>query len=341
DLWSRPDRLRRFAPWLTPEQIDLLTRKDGAELTVSDIPILDEAMELLGPDPHQADRDQAEKARREEERRFASDTLAQNGIGTGIVTSQMLLDSINGQDDNQAATQAAGDREWVYGHIVVDEAQELTAMDWRMLVRRCPSRSFTIVGDVAQTAALGGTRSWASTMDKLFGPDGWDLRQLTIDYRNPRQVSNLASSFAASEGLEVSTLKAVREVEGSVSHLRAEDQASLLDQLPDLVGELAERHLGKDGTGRLAIIVPSALEAEVSSRLHIDKSQEHQIMVTTTGHTKGLEFDAVVLVEPGAIQDEAPSRLSAAADLYVAMTRPTQELVIAQTSKDQRLLDLG
>ncbi|MCT6900549.1 MAG: ATP-dependent DNA helicase, partial [Bifidobacterium sp.] len=82
---------------------------------------------------------QAEKARREEERRFASDTLAQNGIGTGIVTSQMLLDSINGQDDNQAATQAAGDREWVYGHIVVDEAQELTAMDWRMLVRRCPS----------------------------------------------------------------------------------------------------------------------------------------------------------------------------------------------------------
>ena len=214
-------------------------------------------------------------------------------------------------------------------------------MDWRMLVRRCPSRSFTIVGDVAQTAALGGTRSWASTMDTLFGPDGWDLRQLTIDYRNPRQVSNLASSFAASEGLEVSTLKAVREVEGSVSHLRADDQANLLDQLPALVDELTGRHLGKDGTGRLAIIVPNALEAEVSSRLHIDKAQEHQITVTTTGHTKGLEFDAVVLVEPGAIQNEAPSRLSAAADLYVAMTRPTQELVIAQTSEDQRLLDLG
>lgn len=341
DLWSRPDRLHRFAPWLTPEQIDLLTRQDGAELTVSDIPILDEAMELLGPDPRQTDRDQAEKARRDEERRFASDTLAQNGIGTGIVNSQMLLDSINGEEENQAATQAAADREWVYGHIAVDEAQELTAMDWRMLVRRCPSRSFTIVGDVAQTAALGGTRSWASTMDTLFGPDGWDIRQLTIDYRNPRQVSNLASSFAASEGLEVSTLKAVREVEGSVSHLRADDQASLLDQLPGLVDELAERHLGKDGTGRLAIIVPSALEAKVSSRLHIDKAQERQITVTTTGHTKGLEFDAVVLVEPGAIQDEAPSRLSAAADLYVAMTRPTQELVIAQTSEDQRLLDLG
>ena len=103
----------------------------------------------------------------------------------------MLLDQMNGDDAELTAQRAAADREWTYGHIVVDEAQELTAMDWRMLIRRCPSRSFTIVGDVAQTSALGGTRRWSKSMNRLFGESHWDLNELTINYRNPQEVSEL------------------------------------------------------------------------------------------------------------------------------------------------------
>ena len=112
-------------------------------------------MELLGPDPKAVARQKALDAKRAEEEQFAKDTLAQAGIGSGIVTSQMLVDNINGMDAELTAQRAAADREWTYGHIVVDEAQELTAMDWRMLIRRCPSRSFTIVGDVAQNLRVG------------------------------------------------------------------------------------------------------------------------------------------------------------------------------------------
>ena len=175
-LFSKPAQLRRFAPWLSDDDIAALTRDKGAALTQSDIPLLDEAMELLGPDPRAAARKAAADAQRAEEEQYARDTLAQAGIGSGIVTSQMLVDQINGMDAELTAQRAAADREWTYGHIVVDEAQELTAMDWRMLIRRCPSRSFTIVGDVAQTSALGGTRAWRHTMDRLFGEDNWDLR---------------------------------------------------------------------------------------------------------------------------------------------------------------------
>ena len=310
-------------------------------------------MELLGPDPREDERRRAEEARKEEERQFARDTLAQSGIGSGIVTSQMLLDSINGSEEALAAQQAAGDREWVFGHIVVDEAQELTAMDWRMLIRRCPSRSFTIVGDVAQTAALGGTRSWQRTMDRLFGPEEWDLRQLTIDYRNPSQVSQLASDFARSEGLEVSTLEAVRQVDHAVERVRVDTLDQLMEVARDRIYSLAGEYVGNDGTGRLAVIAPDDMVQPLQrlvdqitaanpeyAAVQDQPLWDRQILVTETNQTKGLEFDAVVLVNPGRIEDDAPSRLTAAADLYVAMTRPTQKLVVIQTSEDAQSLDL-
>ena len=187
----------------------MLTRPKGAPLTLSDIPLLDEALELLGPDPHEQARQASRDAQRAEEERYAQETLAQAGIGSGIVSSKMLADHMRGDSSELVAQRAAADREWTYGHIVVDEAQELTAMDWRMLIRRCPSRSFTIVGDVAQTSALGGTRDWRTSMNALFGPRNWSLNELTINYRNPREVSDLAARFAEGEGLYISTVKAV------------------------------------------------------------------------------------------------------------------------------------
>ncbi|NMM92943.1 HelD family protein [Bifidobacterium oedipodis] len=355
-LFARPERLRSYAPWMSDEDVKALARPKGSPLTRSDIPLLDEAMDLLGPDPKLQARSSAAAAREAAEEQYAKDTLAATGLGQGIVTSQMLLDQMNGDDGELVAQRAASDREWTYGHIVVDEAQELTAMDWRMLIRRCPSRSFTIVGDVAQTSALGGTRRWEKMMNRLFGETRWDLNELTINYRNPQEVSELASRFAQNEGLYISTVNAVRRIPDSVTHHVVDDEDSLLARVADEATALANQFVSDDGTGRIAIICPQGLIAPVRNAVRqqlsatldpaqyqrlIDQSEwDEQVSVCGTETVKGLEFDAVVVVEPGRISDDAASRLVAASDLYVAMTRPTQRLVIVRTKADEKSLTI-
>lgn len=355
-LFAKPDQLRRFAPWLEERDIRTLTRPKGSPFTISDVPLLDEAMELLGPDPKAVARQKALDAKRAEEEQFAQDTLAQAGIGSGIITSQMLVDNINGMDAELTAQRAGADREWTYGHVVVDEAQEITAMDWRMLIRRCPSRSFTIVGDVAQTSALGGTRSWRRMMDPLFGPHNWSLNELTINYRNPKEVSQLACDFASAEGLYISTVNAVRGVADSVRRLTLTDESLLADAVAHQAIDLVRAHVGADGTGRVAIIAPDALLASLRARVYAELRQtlapkeferlssqsswDEQVTICSTRTVKGLEYDAVMVVQPGRIEEDAPSRIVAASDLYVAMTRPTQRLLIVRTNDDEKLLTL-
>lgn len=355
-LFAKPDQLRRFAPWLEERDIRTLTRPKGSPFTISDVPLLDEAMELLGPDPKAVARQKALDAKRAEEEQFAQDTLAQAGIGSGIITSQMLVDNINGMDAELTTQRAGADREWTYGHVVVDEAQELTAMDWRMLIRRCPSRSFTIVGDVAQTSALGGTRSWRRMMDPLFGPHNWSLNELTINYRNPKEVSQLACDFASAEGLYISTVNAVRGVADSVRRLTLTDESLLADAVAHQAIDLVRAHVGADGTGRVAIIAPDALLASLRARVYAELRQtlapkeferlssqsswDEQVTICSTRTVKGLEYDAVMVVQPGRIEEDAPSRIVAASDLYVAMTRPTQRLLIVRTNDDEKLLTL-
>ena len=273
-LFAKPEQLRRFAPWLEEHDIASLTRPKGSPFTVSDVPLLDEAMELLGPDPKAVAKQKALDAKRAEEEQFAKDTLAQNGIGNGIVTSQMLVDNINGMDAELTAQRAAADREWTYGHIVVDEAQELTAMDWRMLIRRCPSRSFTIAGDVAQTSALGGTRSWRRMMDPLFGERNWQLNELTINYRNPKEVSQLAGDFASGEGLYISTVNAVRGVPDSVKRLTVRDDGLLEDAVAQQIIDLVREYVASDGTGRVAIIAPDGMLKTLRRRVYAQLQEE-------------------------------------------------------------------
>jgi DNA helicase IV len=355
-LFSKPAQLRRFAPWLNDADVDALMRPKGSALTRSDIPLLDEAMELLGPDPKTIARQAAANARRGQEEQFAKDALAQSGVGGGIVSSSMLLDEMNGMGSEAVAQRAGSDREWTYGHIVVDEAQELTAMDWRMLIRRCPSRSFTIVGDVAQTAAMGGTRRWRDTMDPLFGADRWDLDELTINYRNPQEVSNIASDFAAREGLYISTLNAVRALPDSVARIEIKDAELLGKAVAHHAFKLVSQFVSGDGTGRVAIIAPQGripalreaireqlrqeLELDEFARLQAQGSWDEQVSVCDTEMVKGLEYDAVIVVQPAQIEEEAPSRIVAASDLYVAMTRPTQRLLIVRTCDDADQLPL-
>ena len=355
-LFAHPERLKSLAGWMTDDDLATLERPKGSPLTRSDIPLLDEAMDLLGPDPKTVAKQSAANARRAAEEQYAKDTLAATGLGQGIVSSQMLLDQMNGDDGELTAQRAAADREWTYGHIVVDEAQELTAMDWRMLIRRCPSRSFTIVGDVAQTSALAGTRRWDKTMNRLFGEGHWDLNELTINYRNPQEVSDLASRFAQNEGLYISTVNAVRALPDSVSRHVVDDMKALLTVTSNQAAQLANHFVSADGTGRIAIICPndlikpvreavrhrlSSLMAPSEYQRLIDQPEwDEQISVCGTEMVKGLEFDAVIVIEPGRIEDDAPSRLVAASDLYVATTRPTQKLVIVRTKEDERSLNI-
>ena len=218
-------------------------------------------------------------------------------------------------------------------------------MDWRMLMRRCPSRSFTIVGDVAQTSALGGTRDWTKSMNALFGPKNCDLKELTINYRNPREVSDLASDFAQGEGLYISTVKAIRSVPDAVERAAFADRETLYRAVGERVRALADEFVDDGGSGRVAVITPDeiadAVHAAVADGLDARPGLvDDEVVVDGTQAVKGLEYDAVVVVEPGAIAQEAPSRLSAAADLYVALTRPTQRLLILRTNDDETLLNL-
>ena len=306
-LFAHPERLKSLAGWLTDNDIAALARPKGSPLTRSDIPLLDEAMDMLGPDPKAVARQSAADARRAAEEQYAKDTLAATGLGGGIVSSQMLLDQMNGDDAELTAQRAAADR-------------------------------------------------WSKSMNRLFGESHWDLNELTINYRNPQEVSELASRFAEEEGLYISTVNAVRTIPDSVSRNVVPDMSSLLETTAEQAAQLAEQFVSADGTGRIAVICPDNLIAPVRdavrrklavildpaeyARLIEQPEWDEQISVCGTETVKGLEFDAVVVVEPGLIEDDAPSRLVAASDLYVAMTRPTQKLVIVRTKADEKSLNI-
>lgn len=356
DLWSKPAHLRAAAPWLSDEDIAKLTRPKDSPWTTSDIPLLDEAMELIGDDPRTiAAASQSKRPSTEE--RYARETLESVGVSSKLVSAKQLAESMGGSDDDELlAVRAGKDRTWTYGHIVVDEAQELTRMEWRMLIRRCPSRSFTIVGDVAQTSALGGARSWTAMLDPVFGHNRWNLGELTIDYRNPQEVADLAAEFARNEGLYISTVNAVREVEGSVAKLTLATESEFEETLINEIVRLHSRFVAKDGTGRVAVVADhgylaavrdslwSALESrlgkEETERLRSQPDTDDQIDFNTPEGIKGLEYDAVIVVQPGLIEENSPNRLTAASDLYVSLTRPTQQLVIVRTENDAADLPL-
>lgn len=365
DIFSKPHRMRQFAPWLKEEDIQLLLRPKGSPFTRSDVPILDEAMDMLGPDPHEAARREVQDADRRREEEYARQSMQLAGVDPSLVDTKSLITAMTGGDDATLASRAGNDREWAYGHIVIDEAQELTPMDWRMLIRRCPSRSFTIVGDVAQTSAIAGTRSWSRTLDPLFGPDGWELDELTVDYRNPKEVCDLSSGFARSEGLHVSTVSAARTVPDSVVRVplpsgsrNSTAQAGFFDAVSRNAVDMICRYVSHDGSGRIAVICDAEIKDAVNKSLRIAMRMDSrisdaeftrltsqplwdaQVNVCTPAEVKGLEYDTVILARPGLIMENAASRAVAASDLYVAMTRPTQKLIIIESEDDKAVIDL-
>ncbi|GAA1773560.1 RNA polymerase recycling motor ATPase HelR [Luedemannella helvata] len=305
DLWSVPAYLRRCAPWLSADDVARLRRTDAHAWTVSDLPLLDAARLRLG------DRTASTRRRRNEasvaaERvrvnRVVDDLIeaADDEYGTGLVTM------LRGEDFHHALVDESGlagadiDRlAGPFAHIIVDEAQELTDAEWQMLLLRCPSRSFTIVGDRAQ-ARHGFTESWRERLERV-GLDRIDHARLTVNYRTPAEVMAEAEPVIRAVLPDANVPTSIRSGGVPVVHGAAAD-----------LGPILAAWLAGHAEGVACVIGDPTFEATP------------RVRSLTPELSKGLEFDLVVLVNPEAFGDGVEGGV----DRYVAMTRATQQLVI-------------
>jgi hypothetical protein len=257
---------------------------------------------------------------------FAQEVLRGSGDAAAMMTPQMLADRFaEAAPDRTLAERAQADPGWAFGHAVVDEAQELSAMAWRMIARRVPSRSITAVGDVAQTGSAGGLASW-SAVRRVLRPAHWRVAELTVNYRTPAEVMELATRTARAAGLAVTPPRSARQGEWPPVAIRVPDG----DPGP---AEAVLARLREDdaalGGGRFAVITAGAgrsrLATDLARLMTGDAGLSERVDVHTPASVKGLEFDAVVVVDPAAIL-AASSR--GAGDLYVALTRCTQRLAV-------------
>ncbi len=334
ELFASADRLAAAAPRLSAGERASLLRDPASDWTPADVPLLDEAAELLGED------DQAAKAAAERRRRaqiaYAGGVLdiisrdldddPEILMGADLLDASELASRHEDEASLTAAERAAEDRTWAFGHVIVDEAQELSEMAWRMLMRRCPARSMTIVGDVAQTGDVAGTSSWARVLDRYQG-GRWRLAPLTINYRTPAEIMTVAADVLAAIDPALELPRSVRESGTTPWRVKVAQG--------DLAGGLAhatQRAAARLGDGRLAVIVPAARLHECGQAIRAvvpgsavgeQPELERPVVVLSVSQAKGLEFDSVLIGDPAGILAESPRGRS---DLYVALTRATQQL---------------
>ncbi|MEV4088728.1 ATP-binding domain-containing protein, partial [Nonomuraea fuscirosea] len=368
-LWGEPEvhrALDELWPDLTPQRLvaellaspetlwaasppgldwQLLTRPVEAEWTDGDVPLLDEAAELLGEDDS-ARRVAARLAEEEqaEELLYASEVLTTTGLAEAGVFDRADVLAERHADDGTGLTtadRAVADRTWAYGHVIVDEAQELSPMAWRAVMRRCPTRSMTIVGDIAQTGSAAGARSWEEVLDPYVA-GRWRQERLSVNYRTPVELMAVAARVLATIDPALRAPDSVREVD-------ARPWAAPLTALPALVK--AETDEG----GKVAVVVPDALLATLgeqvaaavpgtvvvspgAARAKGAEALDAPVAVMSVTDAKGLEFDSVVVAEPDLIAAQSPRGPS---DLYVALTRATQRLgVVHERPLSPALRDL-
>ncbi|MFJ3247578.1 HelD family protein [Streptomyces sp. NPDC086782] len=345
EVWSAIDRLW---PRLTPQRLvaDFLAEPEGyvgdedaaairrpvtRAWTVADVPLLDEAAELLGED------DRLARARAEHEREtriayaqgvldvsYASRTYEFEDKEDGdpdasevlsahdIIDAERFAERQEEDDHRSAAERAAADRTWAFGHIIVDEAQELSPMAWRLLMRRSPTRSMTLVGDPAQTAEAAGVGSWADIL-RPYVEDRWEHTRLGVNYRTPAEIMDVAAAVVRAEHPGF-------EPPGSVRSTGVRPWARATDDLPGAVEKAVVELTPEEG--RLAVIAPRDLHRRLAARLDgvtagAEPDLTRTVVLLDPRQAKGLEFDSVLVVEPARY---------GTSDLYVALTRATQRL---------------
>ncbi|MFB6844324.1 HelD family protein [Streptomyces sp. NPDC056373] len=352
EVWSAVDQLW---PLLTPQRLvadflaapeeflpaedaDAVRRPVTRRWTVADVPLLDEAAELLGDDDRLA-RDRAERERqrqiayaqgvldvsyasrtyefedKEEDDPESSEVLSAHDI----IDAERFAERHEEDDHRSAAERAAADRTWAFGHIIVDEAQELSPMAWRLLMRRSPTRSMTLVGDPAQTAEAAGVGSWSGILSP-YVEDRWEHTRLGVNYRTPAEIMDVAAAVVRAEQPDFEPPSSVRST-GVRPWARATDD--LPGAVAKAVGELTPAE------GRLAVIAPRDLHRSLAARLDgvtagAEPDLTRSVVLLDPRQAKGLEFDSVLVVEPGRY---------GTSDLYVALTRATQRLGVLHTGE--------
>jgi len=311
ELFASPQRLAAAGGEL---DVSGLHRAEGSPWTVADAPLLDELAELLGPPPGPPTGPEGPDSAYAAEVLDILEVVDRRISGedpdelrpTDFVTADMLAARQVPEHLMTVAERAATDRSWRFGHLVVDEAQELSAMDWHVLLRRCPSRSVTAVGDLAQRSAPAGARAWADVLAAHLG-SRWTYRTLTVNYRTPAEIMALAAEVLAEFAPQRRSPESVRAA-GEDPWQRSVPAADLAAE----VGRAVEQERARLGRGTLAVIVADV--ADVGGLVGPPAE------VHTPVSAKGLEFDVVVIVDPERIRARNP------ADLYVAMTRATRRL---------------
>ncbi|MGX9346474.1 RNA polymerase recycling motor ATPase HelR [Microbacterium sp. KNMS] len=303
DLWTVPAYLRRCAPWLADDEVRLLTRADGAAWTSADLPLLDAARMRLG-DPGTARRAREREAALSAQRAYREDIadylIANDDSEMGVA---MIL---RGDDARESlvdeADVPAPEPDALIGpfaHIVVDEAQELTDAQWQMLLRRCPSRSLTVVGDRAQ-ARHGFLGSWEERLARA-GLRDVRVASLAVNYRTPSEIMAVAEPVIRAALPDANVPVSVRSSGIPVRRARAGERDAIL-----------ERWLDEHGEGTACVI------GDPGFRPH------GRVRSATPEDAKGLEFDLVLLADA----DAPGGGIEAAVDRYVAMTRATRELIL-------------
>lgn len=341
-LWPRLTPQRLVADFLA-DPVGYLPDEDAAAIrrpvtrgwTVADVPLLDEAAELLGVDERLA------RARAEREREtqiayaqgvldvsYASRTYEFDDkdeedsevlSAHDIIDAERFAERQEEDDHRSAAERAAADRTWAFGHIIVDEAQELSPMAWRLLMRRSPTRSMTLVGDPAQTAEAAGVGSWQQILQP-YVEDRWEHARLGVNYRTPAEIMELAAAVVRASDPGFEPPSSVRST-GERPWVRA------TDDLPAAVAEAVKELTPAEG--RLAVIAPRHLHRRLAARLDgvtagAEPDLTRTVVLLDPRQSKGLEFDSVLVVEPG---------LYGTSDLYVALTRATQRLGVLHTGR--------
>jgi DNA helicase IV len=348
DLFSSAERLSSAAPELGIAERDLLLRDPGGGWTPADVPLLDEAAELLGED------DRATRAAQERDRRarvayaqgvldilardVADDPDPEILTGYDMIDASRLAERNYDEASLTAAERAAADRTWAFGHVIVDEAQELSEMAWRMLMRRCPARSMTLVGDIAQTGDLAGTSSW----QRVLGPhlaNRWRLERLSINYRTPAEIMAVAADVLAGIDPSLEPPRSVRET--GVRPWREQVPPA---ELPARLAGLVASEAAQMSDGRLAVIVPATRLHELGQAIRgavpeaavgEDPELATPVVVLSVAQAKGLEFDSVFVADPDRILADSPR---GGGDLYVALTRATQRLAVVHSGEPPSVL---
>jgi DNA helicase IV len=272
--------------------------------SAADVPLLDEAAVLLG---------EAQRAARRRRRRRDEED---DGPQYSRTVEEM----------------ARADRTWTYGHVIVDEAQEVSPMAWRMLVRRCPQRSMTVVGDWAQRSIDWGARGWEGALGAA-ATERLRVAELTVNYRTPEEAMALAGRLLAEADPGLEAPSAIRSSGFAPWSLRTEP-----DALGDVVAGVAAAEAAAVGDGRIAIVASEAMRAPIAEALRRSLGErvsgdaasalDRPVAVFGVADVKGLEFDSVLVMEPAAIVEASPR---GANDLYVALTRTTNRLGIVHT----------